>query len=114
LIGHHAGSSLALEIAAVYPDEVFTCCLSVPSMATPEEHAIMFKTLASEWNKPKEDGSHLMKVWNMINGQLWTDLDIKNHEAIDALRAQGKLIQYLLDRFVDYHSVLIRQILMYK
>jgi len=40
-----------------------------------------------EWNKPKEDGSHLMKVWNTLNGQLWTDLDIKNHEVIDTLRA---------------------------
>jgi pimeloyl-ACP methyl ester carboxylesterase len=87
VIGHHAGSSIALEIAAVYPDEVFTCCLSSPAMATAEEQAIMFKTLASEWNKPKEDGSHLMKVWNTMNGQLWTDLDIKNHEVIDTLRA---------------------------
>jgi alpha-beta hydrolase superfamily lysophospholipase len=59
LVGHHAGASMALEIASVYPDEIFTCALSAPALATAEEQAAMFKVLAAEWNRPKEDGSHL-------------------------------------------------------
>jgi pimeloyl-ACP methyl ester carboxylesterase len=59
IVGHHAGSSMALELASVYPEEVFTCTLSAPAMATKEEQAKMFTALAGEWNKPKEDGSHL-------------------------------------------------------
>ncbi|KAF8848512.1 hypothetical protein BDZ45DRAFT_753757 [Acephala macrosclerotiorum] len=47
----------------------------------------MFKALAGEWSKPKEDGSHMMKVWNALNGELFTDLHVKNHEVIDSLRA---------------------------
>lgn len=110
LIGHHAGSSMAMELASVYPDEVFTCCLSAPAMATAEEQAKMFKALANEWSKPKPDGSHLMAVWNLMNGVLWTDLDIKNHEVIDTLRAwkgrdQAYACTFKQDKLTLYKSI---------
>lgn len=86
LLGHHAGSGIALEMAAVYPDQILTVALSAPALATSEMQASMFVTIAAEWSRPKEDGSHLMKVWNMLS-PLIPDLDIKNHEVLDALRA---------------------------
>ncbi|KAH6664852.1 Alpha/Beta hydrolase protein [Halenospora varia] len=87
LVGHHTGAGLAMEIAALYPDEIFSVMLSAPALATPTEQAAMFKTLAGEWSKPKHDGSHLMKVWDVMNGELWGSLEVKNHEVLDTLRA---------------------------
>jgi pimeloyl-ACP methyl ester carboxylesterase len=86
LFGHHAGSGLAMEMAAVYPEEILTAALSAPALATPEMQASMFVTIAAEWSKPKEDGSHLMRVWDVLS-PLIPDLDVKNHEVLDALRA---------------------------
>ncbi|KAE9362809.1 alpha/beta-hydrolase [Stipitochalara longipes BDJ] len=87
LIGHHSGSAHAMEMAAVYPDEIYNVALSGPALMSEEEQAASFKAIGGEWSKPKEDGSHLMKVWNTLNGPLWDTLELKNHEVIDALRA---------------------------
>ncbi|CZR67947.1 uncharacterized protein PAC_17846 [Phialocephala subalpina] len=62
LVGHHSGAALALEMRRFIQEEIFTCTLSAPALATPEEQGAMFKTLAAEWSKPKEDGSHLTKA----------------------------------------------------
>ncbi|KAH8653071.1 Alpha/Beta hydrolase protein, partial [Tricladium varicosporioides] len=87
LVGHHTGAGLAIEMAAIYPSSILTVMLSAPALATPGEQSAMFNTLAGEWSKPKNDGSHLMKVWDVMNGELWRDVEIKNHEVLDTLRA---------------------------
>lgn len=86
LFGHHAGAGLAMEMAATYPDEIQTVALSAPALATPEMQAEMFVAIAGEWSKPKEDGSHLMKVWDVM-APLIPDIDVRNHEVLDTLRA---------------------------
>ncbi|KUJ21552.1 alpha/beta-hydrolase [Mollisia scopiformis] len=112
LVGHHSGAALAMEMSAVYPSEVFTCALSGPALAIPEEQAKMFKNLARELSKPKEDGSHLMKVWNLMNGELYTDLDIKNHEVIDTLRAwkgrdQAYAVTFKQNKLAYYEKITV-------
>ncbi len=87
LVGHHTGAALSMEMAAVYPDEVLTVGLSGPALATAEEQAIMYEQLCGELSKPKEDGSHLTKVWGYLNSPLYPDLATKNHEVLDTLRA---------------------------
>lgn len=115
LVGHHSGSALSLEMAAVYPDEVLTVALSAPALATPEEQRIMFTQLAGEWSKPKKDGSHLLKVWNIMNGSLWSDLQVKNHEVIDSLRAwKGRDQAYgvmFKQKKIDYYKKITAPIL---
>ena len=62
LVGHHTGSAMAMEMGAIYPEEILTVTCSAPALATPEEQAVLRKAFAEEWSKPKEDGSQLMRV----------------------------------------------------
>jgi alpha-beta hydrolase superfamily lysophospholipase len=51
LIGHHSGSAHAMEMAAIYPDEIFTVALSGPALMSEEEQAVSFKAIGGEWSK---------------------------------------------------------------
>jgi pimeloyl-ACP methyl ester carboxylesterase len=114
LIGHHSGAALSMEMASVYPEEFHSVALSGPALATPEEQAAMFKTIAYKWSEPEEDGSHLMKVWNLMsaNDQLWNTLELKNHEVIDSLRAwkgrnQAYGVMFRQEKLKYYKSITI-------
>jgi pimeloyl-ACP methyl ester carboxylesterase len=51
LIGRHSGSAHAMEMAAIYPDEIFTVALSGRALMSEEEQAAPFKAIGAEWSK---------------------------------------------------------------
>jgi hypothetical protein len=51
LIGHHSGSAHAMEMAAIYPDEIFTVALSGPALMSEEEQAASYKVIGKEWSQ---------------------------------------------------------------
>lgn len=51
LVGHHSGSAHAMEMAAIYPDEIFTVALSGPALMSEEEQAAAYKIIGGEWSK---------------------------------------------------------------
>ncbi len=62
LFGHHSGASMAIEIAAGWPDRVASLMLSGPVFLTPEQQA----RLIAQYETPiipVSDGSHLLDYW---------------------------------------------------
>ena len=51
LVGHHSGSAHAMEMAAVYSDEIFTAALSGPALMSEEEQAASYKVIGGEFSK---------------------------------------------------------------
>jgi len=59
-----------------------------PFIATADEKEEMRKTISSDWG-PVEDGSHLMKAWNLVGNSLGAkgNIELHHREVVDALRA---------------------------
>lgn len=87
LVGHHTGAGMAMEMGAIYSDEILTITCSAPALATPEEQAVLYAALGEEWSKPKEDGTQFMRVWNIMKDYVIGDLDTKVYEVLAALRS---------------------------
>ncbi len=88
LFGHHTGSSMAIQIAQDHPDLITSLTMIGPFIATADEKEEMRKTISSDWG-PVEDGSHLMKVWNLVGNSLGAkgNIELHHREVVDALRA---------------------------
>lgn len=55
---------------------------------TPAEQQASYQLLCTgPFSKPEEDGSHLLRVWSRIKGNVISDLDIKMGECNDNFRA---------------------------
>jgi pimeloyl-ACP methyl ester carboxylesterase len=95
VFGHHSGASIALEMAVLHCDQVLSLSVcGAAFMNTEEQREIAAKEIVM-YNKPVEDGSHFLKVWNYLEPQgNWNVVD-KHFQALDALRAyEGRLQAY--------------------
>lgn len=63
LFGHHTGASLALAIAAQWPDRALSLMLAGAEFMTSEERADLAASLGTPLS-PKADGSHLIANWD--------------------------------------------------
>ncbi len=85
LIGHHTGSCIALEMAALIPDRVASIGLIGPVIASPEERDTFRNTFTTPF-KLEDDGSHLKRAWDyleIIGGH--TSTRLRQRETIDHL-----------------------------
>ena len=67
LFGHHTGASLAIDIAAHYPDRVRSVMLAGPVFMTEAERAD-FLLHYREPIRPRADGGHLIENWTYAAG----------------------------------------------
>jgi pimeloyl-ACP methyl ester carboxylesterase len=66
LFGHHTGASIAVEIAAAYPEMVSKLILSGCPHYTEEVRQAKIQGDAFQPPQPKADGSHITDAWNTI------------------------------------------------
>ena len=95
--GHHSGASMATEMAAVYPEQILSLTIIGPVLMTREEQISHSEGLLEYNTKPVMDGSHWMKVWNILLMQKQGEWDVlkMNGEALDWVRAwEGKVQCY--------------------
>ncbi len=93
--GHHSGASIAIEMAAVYPERVLSLTVIGPALLTPEEQATFIAKDVSvgPYNEPIMSGTHMQKTWDLLltNG-VWEVTDLQE-QTLDALRAWKGRIQ---------------------
>ncbi len=96
IIGHHSGASLAMEMAAVFPDMVASITLVGPTVMSAEVRAEMRRNYYDAFNKPVPDGSHLQKTWDYLQHMgVGDDINLFQREAIDHIRAwRGRQLIY--------------------
>jgi len=63
VVGHHTGATLAVELAATYPERVDKLVLSACSLYNPEERKAFLNNPRFTPMEITEDGSFLMKQW---------------------------------------------------
>jgi pimeloyl-ACP methyl ester carboxylesterase len=66
LFGHHTGASIAVEVAAAYPETVAKLILSGCPHYTEEVRHAKLQSDAFQPPQPKADGSHITDAWNTI------------------------------------------------
>jgi len=119
LLGHHSGASLATEIAATYPDKVLTLCVIGLALMSPSEQAYWNDKANVPFNKPVDDGSHLMKTWKYLEGSGADsggrygfgvkDLEFKHCEFLNHARAwDGRCKIYTCVFKVDLMSLFVQ------
>ncbi|RDW57035.1 hypothetical protein BP6252_13907 [Coleophoma cylindrospora] len=95
--GHHSGASMATEMATLYPEQILSLTVVGPCLLTREEQIEHTSGGLLEYGtRPVMDGSHMMKVWGILQKQE-ADWDVlkMNQEAIDWIRAwEGKVQCY--------------------
>ena len=105
IYGHHTGAGIACEVAAAYPDRVDrlivygTTYWEIP----PEELDARNKPLSL-----KEDGSHLMEMWEDITGRIREGLFPKPYSeyALDIIEREVLWKLMAGERYRDaYHAV---------
>ena len=71
IYGHHTGTSIAIEVAAAYPDRVNKLMVNgIPYWEESQEEVVKRAPRLRNWfgTVPlREDGSHLQEVWDTIN-----------------------------------------------
>jgi pimeloyl-ACP methyl ester carboxylesterase len=88
LIGHHSGASLAPELATMYRGSVQTITLIGTAVMGESERAEMKEKYFAPFNKPSQDGSHLLKTWEYLGKMgIGSDIGIYQREAVDHIRA---------------------------
>jgi len=94
LLGHHSGACLVTEASLLWPDRFPKIIQNGPVNLTPEEQQQFIDTAVARekaWHK-KEDGSHLMDLWEQRTGATpgWTDLTSMSRQVIHALLGAEK------------------------
>jgi pimeloyl-ACP methyl ester carboxylesterase len=87
IFGHHTGAALACEVAAGYPDRVDKLVVyGVPYWDEPSE---MLESRI-RYFPLKDDGSHLMEMWDDITGRMREGLFPKpySEEALEAIQRE--------------------------
>jgi pimeloyl-ACP methyl ester carboxylesterase len=88
VIGHHSGAVLAVELAARHPGFVGSICLIGPAVMTKDEREEWREKTKELFNRPTEDGSHLMKTWEYLKTMgVGEDLGTWQREFLDHARA---------------------------
>jgi len=91
VFGHHTGGGIALDMAVRFPERILTLGIIGPIYATPEER-VELREITTEMSKqliPKEDGSHLLVGWKMLEtyGAAQLPVELHQREAMDHLTA---------------------------
>lgn len=85
LMGALTGSQIALQVAADYPDRVETLILQEPfNWNTPARRAVHERL--HKYSVRKEDGSHLLELWQRTGFRTETDLREREKRFKDLLR----------------------------
>jgi pimeloyl-ACP methyl ester carboxylesterase len=93
VFGHHSGASIATEMAVLHSDQVLSLSVCGAAFMTPEEQKEFADKEIVMYNKPVEDGSHFLKVWEYLEPQgHWNVVD-KHFQALDAFRAYAGRLQ---------------------
>jgi pimeloyl-ACP methyl ester carboxylesterase len=87
LFGHHTGTHLATEIAALLPDRVRSLMLNGVAYLTPDERD-QFRQMTGVAVHPDPDGKYLTDTWQLISG-LIAEFDpvLTHREVLGALRS---------------------------
>ncbi len=115
-----AGNRICPAVAlSNHPEQVLTLCVIGIALMTPSEQAYWKRTVNFPFNKPVDDGSHLMKTWKYLeesggdaggkNGLDVKDLDFKHQEFLNHARAwdgRGKIYTCVFD--VDLMASFVR------
>ena len=100
VLGHHTGSSVAVEIAAKNPDSVASLLLSGPVLLSKEMMALL-PAMATPF-PIEENGSHVQKMWDrMVARDPSPDLDLVLRESLLAIAA-GKLYLGAYEAVIAY------------
>ena len=75
LVGYFTGAAIAAEIAVHYPELVNRLVLIGPPLFTDEQQEQFFKNAWPE--KPKQDGSHLVDLWQRIMNTWSKDIHLE-------------------------------------
>lgn len=119
IVGHHSGATLGTEIAANYPNKVLSLCVIGIGLMSPSEQAQWNSKANVAFNKPVDDGSHLMKTWSYLEksgadaggkyGFGVKDLDFKHEEFLNHARAwDGRCKIYTCVFKVDLMSLFVK------
>jgi pimeloyl-ACP methyl ester carboxylesterase len=87
LLGHHTGASIAVEVAATFPERVDRLVLSGCPDYDPE---VRQQKLAGIQPAPIEpSGEHLLRAWERVSAGMkgWATLEQIHRSAIDTLKA---------------------------
>lgn len=88
VVGHHAGTKTAIEMAVAFPDRVDKLVLLEPFFWGDEaKRSAVSQTGRYEAEKLKEDGSHLLDLWQLDYIREAVDPRIKNRMLLDILKA---------------------------
>lgn len=85
--GHHTGTHIATELAALWPGRVQSLMLNGMAYLTDDERAA-FRKMVGPAKPPDPDGAYLAPLWTLIRSlfPVW-DPDLVHREFIGALRA---------------------------
>lgn len=88
IVGHHTGSAIAIEMAAVRPERVGALVLSSPPFVDAERRAREATKTVIDEVTPAADGSHLAALWQMRQPFYPEgDIDLLERFIVDALKA---------------------------
>jgi len=105
VVGHHTGASIAIEIAATYPERVAALVLSASPYVDEarREKSRGHKHVIDE-AEPHADGLHLTKLWSMRQSFYPADrIDLMERFIVDALKAGPRAAEG--HRVVDRHEM---------
>lgn len=89
IVGSRLGGSIAVEIAAVYPERInkliiFECVYAEPEVR--EERVKLYFKKRTESRELKEDGSHLTDIWNEFLSQPYQNLEMRQRSLVDYIK----------------------------
>lgn len=86
LLGHHTGASIGVEMAVSRPAKVKSLAMIGPVVLSAEERD-QFRGIYPKDFIPKEDGSHLMQMWQYVRELGADDVRLAHREFVDTARA---------------------------
>lgn len=88
LYGHHTGTHIAAELAALWPERVLSLALNGMAWLTEDERAA-FRRMVPPSQPPDPEGAYLQPLWQLIRSLFpaW-DPELVHREFTGALRAQ--------------------------
>jgi pimeloyl-ACP methyl ester carboxylesterase len=88
LLGHHTGSNLGTQIAAITPERVLSLAMIGIPLLTAAEREAWRGRYGDAFNRPVADGSHLQKTWDYLARMgAGRSLELQQRELLDHLRA---------------------------
>ena len=94
IVGHHTGGVIAIEVAATYPEYVEKLVLSSTPYLDAEERERRKMQLPVDEVEPKEDGSHLVELWQKRMGFYPKNRpDLLTRFVIDALKLGERMYE---------------------